>query len=237
MLKRGHMSTRLKLDAILENGTGLHENGSGSGHSALTVTDAALKLPDVAFALQDASLQEIYAEVLRRIGEDPTRDGLASTPKRMEKSMAFLTQGYQQSVDEVLHGALFDVDYDEMVMVKDIEFYSLCEHHLLPFFGKAHIAYVPQGKVVGLSKLPRIVDVFARRLQVQERLTQQIAEAIEDAIQPQGVGVVMEAQHLCMMMRGVEKQSSATVTSSMRGVFKTQLQTRNEFLSLVRPER
>jgi GTP cyclohydrolase I len=231
------MSTRLKLDAILENGTGLHENGSGSGHSALTVTDAALKLPDVAFGLQDASLQEIYAEVLRRIGEDPTRDGLASTPKRMEKSMAFLTQGYQQSVEEVLHGALFDVDYDEMVMVKDIEFYSLCEHHLLPFFGKAHIAYVPQGKVVGLSKLPRIVDVFARRLQVQERLTQQIAEAIEDAIQPQGVGVVMEAQHLCMMMRGVEKQSSATVTSSMRGVFKTQLQTRNEFLSLVRPER
>ncbi len=182
-------------------------------------------------------MQEIYAELLRRIGEDPTRDGLASTPKRMEKSMAFLTQGYQQSVDEVLHEALFDVDYDEMVMVKDIEFYSLCEHHLLPFFGKAHIAYVPQGKVVGLSKLPRIVDVFSRRLQVQERLTQQIAEAIEDAIHPQGVGVVMEAQHLCMMMRGVEKQSSATVTSSMRGVFKTQLQTRNEFLSLVRPER
>jgi GTP cyclohydrolase I len=231
------MSTKLELDAVLKNGTGLHENGNGDGHSALTVTDAELILPDAALTLQDASMQEIYAELLRRIGEDPTRDGLASTPKRMEKSMAFLTQGYQQTVEEVLHGALFDVDYDEMVMVKDIEFYSLCEHHLLPFFGKAHIAYVPQGKVVGLSKLPRIVDVFARRLQVQERLTQQIAEAIEEAIAPQGVGVVMEAQHLCMMMRGVEKQSSATVTSSMRGVFKTQLQTRNEFLTLVNPKR
>jgi GTP cyclohydrolase I len=231
------MSTKLELDAVLKNSTGAHENGNGDGHSALTVTDAELILPDAALTLQDASMQEIYAELLRRIGEDPTRDGLASTPKRMEKSMAFLTQGYQQTVEEVLHGALFDVDYDEMVMVKDIEFYSLCEHHLLPFFGKAHIAYVPQGKVVGLSKLPRIVDVFARRLQVQERLTQQIAEAIEEAIAPQGVGVVMEAQHLCMMMRGVEKQSSATVTSSMRGVFKTQLQTRNEFLTLVNPKR
>ena len=244
------MSNRLKLDAILEDDRVSHENGNGNGHAALTPPAAApvspsalgspaatLVAPAAALALHDASMQEIYAELLRRIGEDPTRDGLASTPKRMEKSMAFLTQGYQQSVDEVLHEALFDVDYDEMVMVKDIEFYSLCEHHLLPFFGKAHIAYVPQGKVVGLSKLPRIVDVFSRRLQVQERLTQQIAEAIEDAIHPQGVGVVMEAQHLCMMMRGVEKQSSATVTSSMRGVFKTQLQTRNEFLSLVRPER
>jgi GTP cyclohydrolase I len=231
------MSNRLKLDAILEDDQDLHENGNGNGHSALIAPGAAIAVPDAALTLQGASMQEIYGELLRRIGEDPTRDGLASTPKRMEKSMAFLTQGYQQSVEKVLHGALFDVDYDEMVMVKDIEFYSLCEHHLLPFFGKAHIAYVPQGKVVGLSKLPRIVDVFARRLQVQERLTQQIAEAVEDAIHPQGVGVVMEAQHLCMMMRGVEKQSSATVTSSMRGVFKTQLQTRNEFLSLVRPER
>jgi GTP cyclohydrolase I len=231
------MSNRLKLDAILEDDQDLHENDNGNGHSVLIAPGAAIAVPDAALTLQGASMQEIYGELLRRIGEDPTRDGLASTPKRMEKSMAFLTQGYQQSVEKVLHGALFDVDYDEMVMVKDIEFYSLCEHHLLPFFGKAHIAYVPQGKVVGLSKLPRIVDVFARRLQVQERLTQQIAEAVEDAIHPQGVGVVMEAQHLCMMMRGVEKQSSATVTSSMRGVFKTQLQTRNEFLSLVRPER
>ncbi len=183
--------------------------------------------------LSDASTQEIYAELLRRVGEDPKRDGLLNTPMRMEKSMAFLTQGYAQTVEEVLHDALFDVEYDEMVMVKDIEFYSLCEHHLLPFFGKAHIAYVPNGKVVGLSKMPRIVDVFARRLQVQERMTQQIAEAVEAAIGPQGVGVVVEAQHLCMMMRGVQKQSSATVTSSLRGVFKTQLQTRNEFLSLV----
>jgi GTP cyclohydrolase I len=190
-----------------------------------------------AATLQDASVQEIYAELLKRLGEDPTRDGLLQTPKRMEKSMAFLTQGYEQSVADVLHGALFEVDYDEMVMVRDIEFYSMCEHHLLPFFGKAHIAYVPNGKVVGLSKLPRIVDVFARRLQVQERLTQQIAEAIEEAIAPQGVGVVIEAQHLCMMMRGVQKQSSLTVTSSLRGVFKTQQQTRNEFLSLVRTER
>jgi GTP cyclohydrolase I len=217
------MSTKLELDALLKNGTVSHENRNGNGHHALT--------------LPDASTQEIYAELLRRIGEDPLRDGLLNTPKRMEKSMAFLTQGYQQSVEQVLHGALFDVDYDEMVMVKEIEFYSLCEHHLLPFFGKAHVAYLPQGKVVGLSKIPRIVDVFARRLQVQERLTQQIAEAIEDAIRPQGVGVVLEAQHLCMMMRGVEKQSSSTVTSSMRGVFKTQLQTRNEFLSLVQSQR
>src|SRR5580693_4469776 len=136
--------------------------------------------------LASASMQQIYAELLARIGEDPTRDGLLNTPRRMEKSMAFLTQGYKQSVQEVLHGALFDVDYDEMVIVKDIEFYSQCEHHLLPFFGRAHIAYVPQGKVIGLSKIPRIVDVFARRLQVQERLTREVAEAIEDAIHPQG---------------------------------------------------
>jgi GTP cyclohydrolase I len=188
-------------------------------------------------ALTDATLEQIYTEILSRIGEDPTRDGLLATPARVTKSMEFLTRGYNQSIEEVLHEALFDVSYDEMVIVKDIEFYSMCEHHMLPFFGRAHIAYVPDGKVVGLSKIPRIVDVFARRLQVQERMTQQIAEAIENAIHPQGVGVVLEAQHLCMMMRGVEKQSSATVTSSMLGVFKTQLQTRNEFLSLVRTPR
>jgi GTP cyclohydrolase I len=188
-------------------------------------------------SLSDATLEQIYSEILTRVGEDPTRDGLLATPGRVAKSMEFLTRGYTQSIEEVLHEALFDVDYDEMVIVKDIEFYSMCEHHMLPFFGRAHIAYVPDGKVVGLSKIPRIVDVFARRLQVQERMTQQIAEAIENAIHPQGVGVVLEAQHLCMMMRGVEKQSSATVTSSMLGVFKTQLQTRNEFLSLVRSPR
>jgi GTP cyclohydrolase I len=196
-------------------------NGNGHGHKTASS------------GLAGASTQEIYAELLTRLGEDPTRDGLLKTPERVERSMEFLTQGYTQSVEEVLHDALFDVDYDEMVMVRDIEFYSMCEHHMLPFFGKAHIAYVPHGKVVGLSKLPRIVDVFARRLQVQERLTQQISEAIEKAIHPEGVGVVIEAQHLCMMMRGVEKQTSLTVTSSLRGVFKSQMQTRAEFMSLV----
>lgn len=184
--------------------------------------------------LKDASTQDLYRELIRRMGEDPARDGLVRTPERMERSMTFLTQGYGQTVEETLANALFDVDYDEMVIVRDIEFYSQCEHHLLPFFGKAHVAYVPQGKVIGLSKMARLVDVFARRLQVQERLTRQVAEAIEDAIQPQGVGVILEAQHLCMMMRGVEKQHSHTVTSAMLGVFKTQQQTRNEFLSLVR---
>ena len=185
-------------------------------------------------ALETISTRDLYRELLVRIGEDPARDGLIRTPERMEKAIAFLTKGYQMNVKEVLHGALFDVDYDEMVIVKDIEFYSMCEHHMLPFFGKAHIAYVPNGKVIGLSKIPRLVDVFSRRLQVQERLTRQIGDAITEAINPQGVAVIMEAAHLCMMMRGVEKQHSSTVTSAMLGVFKTQLQTRNEFLSLVR---
>jgi len=184
--------------------------------------------------LSEASTEEIYRELLLRYDEDPTRDGLLKTPERMEKAMAFLTKGYKQDPTEILRGALFDVDYDEMVIVKDIEFYSLCEHHLLPFFGKAHIAYIPNGKVIGLSKMPRLVDVFSRRLQVQERLTRQIADAIVDAIHPQGVAVIMEASHLCMMMRGVEKQNSATVTSAMLGVFKEQQQTRSEFLSLIR---
>lgn len=179
-------------------------------------------------------MQDLYREMLRRVGEDPMRDGLLRTPERMEKSMDFLTLGYKQTVSEVLHDALFNVDYDEMVIVKDIEFYSLCEHHLLPFHGKAHVAYVPNGKVIGLSKIARLIDVFARRLQVQERLTRQISDAIEEAIKPQGVAVILEAQHLCMMMRGIEKQHSHTVTSAMLGVFKTQQQTRNEFLSLIR---
>jgi GTP cyclohydrolase I len=196
----------------------------------MPATRAIIETP----SLENISTQDLYREVLIRIGEDPNRDGLIKTPERMEKSLKFLTRGYNVNVTDVLHEALFDVDYDEMVIVKDIEFFSMCEHHLLPFFGKAHIAYVPDGKVIGLSKIPRLVDVFARRLQVQERLTRQIGEAITDAIHPQGVAVILEAQHLCMMMRGVEKQHSSTVTSAMLGVFKTQLQTRNEFLSLVR---
>jgi GTP cyclohydrolase I len=174
----------------------------------------------------------MYREILSRLGEDPGRDGLVATPGRVEKSMAFLTKGYDEDPTKILHGALFDVDYDEMVIVKDIEMFSLCEHHMLPFFGKVHIAYIPKGKVLGLSKLARLVEVFARRLQVQERLTVQIAESIEQAIRPLGVGVVIEARHLCMMMRGVEKQHSATVTSSMLGAFRAQ-QTRQEFLSLI----
>jgi GTP cyclohydrolase I len=198
--------------------------------STLTASEPLTAVSAPELSVQDLSTQDLYRELLLRIGEDPTRDGLIDTPKRMEKSMAFLTRGYQMDVNAVLHDALFDVQYDEMVIVKDIEFFSMCEHHLLPFFGKAHVAYVPNGRVIGLSKIPRLVDVFARRLQVQERLTTQIA----DAINPQGVAVILEAQHLCMMMRGVEKQHSATVTSAMLGVFKTQLQTRNEFLALVR---
>jgi GTP cyclohydrolase I len=182
----------------------------------------------------ELTTQELYRELLSRLVEDATRDGLAETPERVEKAMAFLTQGYAMDVRTVLNGALFEVEYDEMVMVRDVEFYSMCEHHLLPFFGKVHVAYVPSGRVIGLSKIPRLVEMFSRRLQVQERLTTQIADAIAEAIAPQGVGVIVEAQHLCMMMRGVEKQHSATVTSAMRGVFKTQTQTRNEFLSLVR---
>lgn len=203
-----------------------------AGNDAAEMAEMAEKSKD-AGELSKVPVQSLYRELLRRMGEDPDRDGLQRTPERMERSTAFLTQGYSQTVEGVLHNALFEVDYDEMVMVKDIEFYSQCEHHLLPFFGKAHIAYVPKGKVVGLSKLPRVVDVFARRLQVQERLTRQIAEAIRDAIRPQGVAVILEAQHMCMMMRGVEKQHSHTTTSAMLGVFKTQLQTRTEFLSLI----
>ncbi|MGC9293031.1 MAG: GTP cyclohydrolase I FolE [Acidobacteriaceae bacterium] len=179
-------------------------------------------------------MQEMYREILLRLGEDPDRDGLLRTPERVEKALRFLTKGHSEDAKEILRGALFDVAYDEMVIVKDVEVFSLCEHHMLPFFGKVHVAYLPNGKVLGLSKIARLVDVYARRLQVQERLTQQIADAIEDAIQPQGVGVVIEARHLCMMMRGVEKQHSSTVTSAMLGSFRQDQQTRNEFLSLVR---
>ncbi len=183
--------------------------------------------------LAGASTEEIYRELLTRFGEDISRDGLLRTPERVQKSMEFLTRGYSQDAGSILRGALFDVDYDEMVIVKDIEVFSLCEHHMLPFFGRVHVAYIPNGKVIGLSKIPRLVDVFARRLQVQERLTRQVADAIQEAIEPQGVGVVIEARHLCMMMRGVEKQHSSTVTSAMLGQFREH-QTRQEFLSLVR---
>jgi len=183
--------------------------------------------------LENVSTQDIYREILRRYDADPTRDGLERTPERMEKAIEFLTRGYREDPGAILQAAMFDVAYDEMVIVKDIEMYSLCEHHMLPFFGKVHVAYIPDGKVIGLSKVPRLVEVFARRLQVQERLTRQIAEAIQEAIHPQGVGVVVEARHLCMMMRGVEKQNSSTVTSAMVGVFQKQ-NTRAEFLSLIR---
>ena len=183
--------------------------------------------------LEDVSTQDIYRELIRRYDGDPTRDGLERTPERMEKAIEFLTRGYHEDPAAILQAAMFDVAYDEMVIVKDIEMYSLCEHHMLPFFGKVHVAYIPDGKVIGLSKVPRLVEVFARRLQVQERLTRQIAEAIHEAIHPQGVGVVIEARHLCMMMRGVEKQNSSTVTSAMLGVFQKQ-NTRNEFLALIR---
>ena len=184
--------------------------------------------------LTSATFDELLREVIVRLGEDPGRDGLQRTPERMQRALEYLTKGYREDPEKLLKGALFKVDYDEMVIVKDIEMFSLCEHHLLPFFGKVHVAYIPHGKVIGLSKLPRLIDTFARRLQVQERLTTQIAETIQRAIEPLGVGVVIEARHLCMMMRGVEKQHSSAVTSSMLGAFREEQQTREEFLSLIR---
>jgi len=179
-------------------------------------------------------LSEAVRAMLVGLGENPRREGLQKTPERVAKAMRFLTSGYAGDPKKLLNEALFTVSYDEMVIIKDIEVFSLCEHHMLPFFGKAHVAYIPNGKVVGLSKIPRLVDMFARRLQVQERLTVQIAEAILESIKPRGVGVVIEAKHLCMIMRGVEKQNSVAVTSSMRGAFRTQQQTRDEFLSLIK---
>jgi GTP cyclohydrolase I len=179
-------------------------------------------------------MQDLVRHLLAALGEDPDREGLVNTPKRVEKAMKFLTSGYGADIDQVLNNALFTVDYSEMVIVKDIDFYSLCEHHLLPFFGRAHVAYLPSNKVIGLSKIPRIVDVFARRLQVQERLTSQIAETIREKIAPLGVAVVVEATHLCMSMRGVEKQNSFAVTSSMLGTFRTDARTRMEFLELIK---
>jgi GTP cyclohydrolase IA len=187
---------------------------------------------DAEHAVEEVEFQHLVREQIRQLGEDPDRPGLLRTPERVEKSMKWLTRGYGLSVEDVIGDAVFEEDHHNMVLVKDIEMYSLCEHHLLPFFGKVHIAYIPSGKIVGLSKLPRIVEVFARRLQVQERLTSQIAHAIQEVLQPQGVGVVIEAMHLCMMMRGVEKQNSKTITSAVKGSFLEDLRTREEFLRL-----
>jgi GTP cyclohydrolase I len=182
----------------------------------------------------EGAIAEHMQKILVELGENPNREGLAATPRRAEKALRFLTSGYESDLQEIINGAIFQEKCDEMVIVKDIEFFSLCEHHLLPFTGKAHVAYLPKNKIIGLSKIPRIVDMFSRRLQVQERLTQQIAECVQEILDPQGVGVILEARHFCMMMRGVEKQHSATVTSAMLGHFKLRKDTRDEFLSLVR---
>ena len=182
---------------------------------------------------QDQPMAPLVREMLVQLGEDPLREGLQRTPERVEKALQFLTSGYSVDIRKLVNGALYEVKYDEMVVVKDIEFFSLCEHHMLPFFGKMHVAYLPKSRVIGLSKIPRIVDAFARRLQIQERLTQQVAQTIEQIIDPVGVGVICEARHFCMMMRGVEKQHSGAMTSAMLGLFRTQKKTRDEFLALV----
>jgi GTP cyclohydrolase I len=179
----------------------------------------------------------LVASLLKELGEEPGRDGLTRTPQRVAKSLRFLTQGYEQDPVEILNNALFDVTYDEMVIVRDVEFYSLCEHHMLPFFGRAHVAYIPNGKVVGLSKIPRLVEMFARRLQVQERLTSEVAETLENVLHPKGVAVVVESIHLCMMMRGVSQQNSFAITSSLRGEFESDSKTRAEFMNLLRHQK
>jgi len=183
--------------------------------------------------LQREALEGIVSNLIAAVGEDPAREGLRQTPHRVAKALEFLTDGYRQDVSKVLNGAIFNERYSEMVIVKDIDFFSMCEHHMLPFFGRAHVAYIPNGKIVGLSKIPRIVEVFSRRLQVQERLTQQIAETLFEALSPEGVGVVLEARHMCMMMRGVEKQNSVATTSAMLGTFRDDVKTRSEFLNLI----
>ncbi len=189
-------------------------------------------MPESEPDLSGASFEALVAEMLRRLGEDPGREGLRRTPERVAKSLAWLTRGHGLKVEDVVGDAIFREEHQNMVLVKDIEMYSLCEHHMLPFFGKVHVAYIPNGRIVGLSKVARIVDVFARRLQVQERMTEQIAQALWEVLQPEGVGVIAEAYHLCMMMRGVEKQNSKTLTSAVRGVFREDLRTREEFLRL-----
>ena len=183
--------------------------------------------------LKRERVEQLIAEMLGSIGEDPQREGLLRTPHRVARALEFLTQGYTQDIEKVMNGAVFEDRYSEMVIVKDIDFFSLCEHHLLPFFGKAHVAYIPHGKIVGLSKIPRVVEVYSRRLQVQERLTQQIAETLYRYLNPEGVGIVIEARHMCMMMRGVEKQNSVATTSAMLGVFREDVRTRQEFLTLI----
>ena len=179
-------------------------------------------------------VSSLIKELLIELGEDPEREGLLRTPLRVAKAYEFLTHGYRTDINEVINGAVFEEDHNEMVVVRDIDMYSMCEHHMIPFYGKVHVAYIPNGKVIGLSKIPRIVEVYARRLQIQERLTKQIADTLMDVLQPEGVGVVIEAYHMCMMMRGVQKQNSFTVTSAMRGVFMEDIKTRNEFLGLIR---
>ena len=191
-------------------------------------------LPAVSAPQDITTMTGLVSQLLRALGESPRRNGLLKTPERVAKALLFMTRGYHEDIERLLNGALFPIEYDEMVIVKDIDFFSMCEHHMLPFFGKCHVGYLPNKKVVGLSKIPRVVDAFARRLQVQERLTTQIAETLKRKLDAHGVGVVMEARHLCMMMRGVEKQNTLAVTSSMLGAFRTQEQTRNEFLKLIR---
>jgi GTP cyclohydrolase I len=193
------------------------------------MSDASDSTPD--------DLAGLVEGLLKAVGEDPSRDGLLKTPERVAGAMRFFTKGYAQDPSEILSGALFDVDYDEMVLVRDVDFYSLCEHHMVPFFGRVHVAYIPNRKILGLSKIPRLIEVFARRLQVQERLTMQIASTLEEVLEPKGVGVVVEAKHLCMMMRGVERQNAFAVTSSLRGEFETDPKTRGEFMGLLRHQK
>jgi GTP cyclohydrolase I len=200
----------------------------------MIVTEDLHEGPQSVSPAEEGPIAKHMREILSVLGEDPRREGLLRTPLRAEKALRFLTSGYTTDLDQIVNEALFKVDYDEMVIVRDIEFFSLCEHHLLPFYGKAHVAYLPAGRVIGLSKIPRVVDMFARRLQVQERMTQQIAESIREVLNPRGVGVILEAQHFCMMMRGVEKQHSGAVTSAMLGAFRENKETRDEFLALVR---
>ncbi len=195
--------------------------------------DKLLKFQKPAELHGNRSIAENMRDVLLALGEDPERDGLVKTPERVERALQFMTSGYTTDIERIVNGALFDVQYDEVVIVRDIEFFSMCEHHMLPFFGKMHVAYLPKSKVIGLSKIPRIVDAFARRLQIQERLTQQVADCIQELLEPRGVGVICEARHFCMMMRGVEKQHSGAITSAMLGAFRTNKETRHELLSLV----